>query len=163
VADLLNKEMLGDLIINLINIVILFFAAKGLLYKPVKRFLDARREAAANAEAETQRQQDELRRSKEKYDSLMSDTAAIRLGAQREAEEKARAAAEEILAEARAEAGRITEESRAAAEKERRKMLSDAQEQIGALAVEIAGKILERETSDADDRRIIEKFFAEQG
>ena len=38
---LISSEMLADLVINIINIVILFLVTKKLLYKPVKQFLDA--------------------------------------------------------------------------------------------------------------------------
>ena len=69
----------------------------------------------------------------------------------------------EIIAAANEEAESILQNGRAAAERERAKMLSDAQEQLGALAVELSGRILGREVTDADNRRIIDSFFGEEG
>ena len=60
-GDLLSKEMLGDLIINIINIAILFFATKALLYKPVKKALDSRRAAQAKLLEEAEQLQTALR------------------------------------------------------------------------------------------------------
>ena len=158
-GDLLSKEMLGDLIINIINIAILFFVTKTLLYKPVKKALDSRRAAQAKLLEEAEQLKTHARENKEKYDALMADTAAIRLSAMQEAEKQAQAKAEEILAEARAQAAEITESTRTRAEAERAKLLSDSKEQLGAVAVELSGKILAREVTDEDNRRIIDSFF----
>ena len=160
-ADLLSKEMLADLIINIINILILFFVAKALLYKPVKKYLDKRRadEAAALREAEALRSEAEAQR--QRYAELTADTAAIKAKAVQDAQKKADRKADEIIAAANAEADQILKNSRTAAERDRAKMLSDAKEQLGALAVELSGKILGREVTDEDNRRIINSFFGE--
>ena len=60
---LVSKEMIADLIINIINILVLFFLTKALLYKPVKKFLNARRERMeAERQAAAQAQSDADRR-----------------------------------------------------------------------------------------------------
>ena len=41
---LVISDAVKDLIINIINIIVLFVIVRGLAYKPVKRFLDARKE-----------------------------------------------------------------------------------------------------------------------
>ena len=158
-GDLLNKEMLGDLIINVINILILFFVTKGLLYKPVKKVLEKRRAEQAKTLEEAELIKAHAQEKKEKYDALMADTAAIRLNALQEAQTKAQERSEEILAEARAQAAELTESTRKKAEAEREKLLEDAREELGAIAVELSGRILAREVTDADNRRIIDSFF----
>ncbi len=160
-GEILSKDMLADLIINIINILILFFVSKALLYKPVKKYLDQRRENQANAVEEAERRKAEAEAEKQKYTGLMADTAAIRTGAMREATEKANAKAEQILAAANAEAEEILKNSRAAAKRESDKLIADSKEQLGALAVELSGKILAREVTDADNIRIINSFFGE--
>ncbi len=162
-GELLSKEMLADLIINVINILILFFVAKALLYKPVKKYLDARREREAEALREAQELKNEADARQKQYAALTADTAAIKAKAVQDAQKKAERKADEIIAAANTEADNILQSSRAAAEREREKMLSDAQEQLGALAVELSGKILGREVTDEDNRRIIESFFGEEG
>ena len=42
-AELLSKDMLADLAINIVNILVLFFVTRALLYKPVKKYLAARK------------------------------------------------------------------------------------------------------------------------
>ena len=158
-GDLLSKEMLWDLIINIINILILFFVTKALLYKPVKKVLEQRKAAQAKLLEEAEQQKAHAAQKKEKYDALMADCAAIRLSTKQEAETQAKEKAEEILSAARAEAAEITGSTRAKAEAERAKMLADARDQLGAVAVELSGKILGREVTDEDNRRIIDSFF----
>ena len=158
-GDLLSKEMLWDLIINIINILILFFLTKTLLYKPVKRVLEQRREAQAKLLEEAEQLKTQVQEDKEKYDALMADTAAIRLSTMQEAQAQAKEKAEAILSAARAEAAEITQSTRAKAEHEREKMLADSRDQLGAIAVELSGKILSREVTDEDSRRIIDRFF----
>ena len=162
-GELLSKEMLADLIINIINILILFFVSKALLYKPVKKYLDARREREAGALREAEELKKKAEAERQRYAALTADSAAIKAKAVQDAQKKAERKAEEIIAAANEEAETIRQSSRAAAEREREKMLSDAQEQLGALAVELSGKILGREVTDEDNRRIIESFFGEEG
>ena len=162
-GELLSKEMLADLIINIINILILFFVSKALLYKPVKKYLDARREREAEALREAEELKSEAEARQKQYAALTADTAAIKAKAVQDAQKKAERKADEIIAAANEEAQTILQNSREAAERERAKMLSDAQEQLGALAVELSGKILGREVTDEDNRRIIESFFGEEG
>ena len=59
---LVSKEMIADLIINIINILVLFFLTKALLYKPVKKYLNARRERLAAEQAARERLDAERRR-----------------------------------------------------------------------------------------------------
>ena len=158
-GDLLSKEMLWDLIINIINILILFFVTKTLLYKPVKKVLEQRKAAQAKLLEEAEQQKAYATEKKEQYDALMADSAGIRLSTMREAETQAKEKAEEILSAARTEAAEITRSTRAKAEAEREKMLADARDQLGAVAVELSGKILGREVTDEDNRRIIDSFF----
>ena len=160
-AELLSKEMLADLIINIINIVILFFVARALLYKPVKKFLDKRREAEAETLREAEQIRAEAEAKRQQYTALMADTAAIRTGALREAKEKEQAEAQEILDRANAEADDLLRESRESAAREKEKLVADARDELGVLAVELSGKILQREVTDEDNRRIIDAFFGD--
>ncbi len=158
-GDLLSKEMLADLIINIINILILFFVARALLYKPVKRFLEQRREAVAKTQQEAELKLMEAEKEKERYARLTAENAEYRETKRAEAEERAREQAQKILDDANLQAKRITEQSRVSAEKEREKLLCEARDQLGTLAVDISEKILQREVSDEDNRRIINSFF----
>lgn len=160
-ADLISKDMLADLIINIINILILFFVTKKLMYKPVKKFLDKRKETQAAALSEAQEMKAKAGSDAEKYAELLKDAESIKANAVKDAEKEAALKAQNIISQAEKQAESIKKESLQKAEKEKEKMLADAKNQLGEMAVELSEKIIGREVSDADNRRIIDSFFGE--
>ncbi len=158
-SGLLSKEMLGDLVINIANIVILFLVTKALVYKPVKKYLNARKEklAAAAAEAETQRKQAEEKQAE--YEALLADAGneKARLLAQAEAEAQARAS--QIVADAEKDAAETAREAQAKIQTEKEKAVAEAKDEIADLAFALSEKILGRAATDADARRAAEAFF----
>ncbi len=158
-ADLLSKDMIADLILNIINILVLFFVTKALLYKPVKKFLNARAEKLEAAQKEAADAKAQAQTSKAKYDAVLSDAEKVRTEAVEKAEAEAKAAAERILAEAKAQAADTVETGRKKAESERKKILDGAKEDIVDAALDATEKLLGRVVADEDNRRIIDGFF----
>ena len=158
-ADLLSKDMIADLILNIINILVLFFVTRALLYKPVKKFLNARAEKLEAAQKEAADAKAQAQTSKAKYDAVLSDAEKVRTEAVEKAEAEAKAAAERILAEAKAQAADTVETGRKKAESERKKILDDAKEDIVDAALDATEKLLGRVVADEDNRRIIDGFF----
>ncbi len=158
-ADLLSKDMIADLILNIINILVLFFVTKALLYKPVKKFLNARAEKLEAAQKEAADAKAQAQMSKAKYDAVLSDAEKVRTEAVEKAEAEAKAAAERILAEAKAQAADTVETGRKKAESERKKILDGAKEDIVDAALDATEKLLGRVVADEDNRRIIDGFF----
>ncbi len=158
-ADLLSKDMIADLILNIINILVLFFVTRALLYKPVKKFLNARAEKLEAAQKEAADAKAQAQTSKAKYDAVLSDAEKVRTEAVEKAEAEAKAAAERILAEAKAQAADTVETGRKKAESERKKILDGAKEDIVDAALDATEKLLGRVVADEDNRRIIDGFF----
>ena len=158
-ADLLSKDMIADLILNIINILVLFFVTKALLYKPVKKFLNARAEKLADAQNAAETAKTEAEKSKAKYDAVLSDAEKVKAEAVAKAEAEAKAQAERILAEAKAQAALTVEKGEKKAAAERDKMLADAKGDIIDATLDATEKLLGRVVTDEDNRRIIESFF----
>lgn len=160
---LLQKEMLGDIVINVINILILFFVARALLYKPVKKFLTARREKEAKALEEANRLEAQAREKREEYEALLSDAEGEKERTVKDARNEAQRQAEKIVSEAEKEAADLLSRSAAAAEAEKEKLLQGARDEISGLALELSGKIMGREVTDEDNVNIINRFFSQLG
>lgn len=158
-GELLSKDMLADLIINIINIVVLFIVTKKLLYKPVKKYLDARKAKVAAGFEEAERIKAAALAEKAEYDAVIADADSKARQALAEAQKKAREQAEKLLSEARAEADGLLNDSRKQAEAERRQLLKAEKSDIVEAALDISGRILCREVTDADNRAIIDGFF----
>ncbi len=153
------NELAKDLIINIINILVLFIIVKALVYKPVKKFLDART-------AKVTEMQNAAREQLESAQKLNSDKDAILA----EAEEKAKAQAEEELKNARlaaekevtaakSRAADIVKEAHVQTEAEHDRMILKAQSEITSIAVKMSEKILSRNVDSKDNEALVEEFL----
>ncbi len=157
---LISAEMLADLIINIINIVILFLVTKKLLYKPVKKFLDTRKEKIASQFEEVKLREKEAADAKEEYCELIGNAQVLYERTVNEAKAEARKSAEKIVSEANQQAKKIVDDAKLSAAEEHQKMIENARSDIAEVALQISNKIIQREVTDADNRRIIDSFFA---
>lgn len=150
-----------DLLLNILNIVLLFFITKKLVYKPVRKFLDDRTERVNAAKADAENAKAEADRAKAEYENR---TAGISEEAARltdEARAKANEEAKEIIAKANAEAERIVGKAKEDADGEKQKAVLAAKDDIMDLAFGISEKVLGRSVSDEDNMKIAEAFFKE--
>ena len=81
----------------------------------------------------------------------------------REATARAQKREEEIVGEARAEAASIRAAAEADIAQERKKAVNDLKNEIGGMAVEIAGKVVEREINESDHQALIDEFIRNVG
>lgn len=149
----------SDIALHLVNIVVLYALLRLLIYKPVRKFMDARA-------AQVQAQLDEAENINAKARENQAEYAKRLATVDEEAHDKliasnraAGEAAEAIAAEARAEAQKILAKAQAEAEAQRRDIQRQVRPQIAGMAVEIAEKLLGREVSEEDNRAIIDSFF----
>ena len=81
----------------------------------------------------------------------------------REATARAQKREEEILNEAKNEAASIRAAAEADIAQERKKAVNDLKNEIGGMAVEIAGKVVEREINESDHQALIDEFIRNVG
>ena len=148
-----------DLIINILNIIIMFVIVRFLVYKPVRKFMDSRT-AKLNEQSRIAKEQlTEAQELKESYNEM------IRLQEEQ---------SEELLRKAKEDAEKQAAEITDAARKKADKMIKDAQDRIAAreeesvlsmqdkiidLSLNIAEKILDEKIDDDKNRKLAEKFF----
>jgi F-type H+-transporting ATPase subunit b len=152
-----------SLALHMLNALILFVAIRIFLYKPIRKFLRQREESVAqtlkNADA-----------SAKEADRLLAQSREELLGAQNTATEaiaqsakRAQGSADEILSGAKAQAEEILLKARQEAEQIRLAAKEAMAEEASSLAVAIASKILEREVTLQDNKKLIEEFLEEVG
>ena len=149
----------SDIALHLVNIVVLYALLRLLIYKPVRKFMDAR---AAKVRAQLDEAENISAKAREDHAEYAKRLAAV----DEEAHDKliasnhaAGEAAEAIAAQARAEAQKILAKAQAEADQQRRDIQRQVRPQITGMAVEIAEKLLGREVSAEDNRAIIDSFF----
>lgn len=144
---------------HLINIVVLFFFLRWLLYKPVKKFIDAR-SAAFDERTETLAlKETEIEKQKKKYDDFMADSQKEANQVIKQSRENANKRAETIIDEAKQSAKELIAHTRDEIAGERDAAQTRMREEVADLAVGIATRVLEREVSKEDNDHIIESFF----
>lgn len=157
--DLVLSDLAKDLILNILNILILFFIVKSLAYKPVKKFLDARKARIEKEQSDANELRAQAEKSMEEYHALMQESESRANEIIRVAEQKARENAEEITAEAKEQAETIKQKAREDAKKTQRRALVEMKDEVTDLAFQISEKILSREVNDQDNKRLAEEFL----
>ena len=157
---LVISDAVKDLIINIINIIILFVIVRGLAYKPVKKFLDARKERVAKELSDAAAAKQTAEEEALKYKELTEKSKAEGTEIINEAERTAKQSAAEIIASAKQSAAEITEKARENAKREREAQVASMKDEIAELAFDISRQVLSREVTDEDNMRIADAFFA---
>ena len=155
-------EVAKDLIINIINIIVLFVIVKALVYKPVQKVLNARKERIAAEKAEVELIKKQAEESAAKYNALIEDNKSAGAEIISKAEQTAKQNADKIIENATATADKILEKARADMKAEHSAMLNSLQSEVTDLAFDISDRILKRETNDKDNLKIAEDFFADK-
>ena len=151
------------MIAQFLNLMIQLFLIKKFLFKPVNDILEKRRQ-------QTDQEIREAREAKEVADGLRtqyeSGIAKAREEAARivqSAHKEAQARADEVMQEAQAKAAGMKAQAEADIAQERKKAINEVKNEIGGLAMDIAGKVVEKEINEADHKRLIEEFIQNVG
>jgi F-type H+-transporting ATPase subunit b len=162
VSTLLSPHI-PTFIFSLINLGILYWALKKLLFKPVTEFMENRTKSIEdniqnakqkNAEADKLKKdyEDQLLTARGQVDSLI-----------KEAREKATKEYEGILAQAKEDSQTMLEKARADIENERQQMIKSIRNEVASLALAAASKVIEANMDNDKNRAIVEKFIDEEG
>lgn len=156
---LVISDAVKDLIINIINIILLFVIVRTLAYKPVKKFLDERRERIAAEKHEAEEQKAKAQEMYEQYEKLLAENKSSRDEIMVNAERDAAASAAEIIANAKKTAREITDKAREETEKEHEAAVVSLKKDVTGMAFDISERLLSREITDKDNQRIADDFF----
>lgn len=145
------------------NMLITFAVLKHFLFKPVKKMIDDRQKEIdglyADANAAKQQAADLQAEYQQHLDEMRSECDTML----REAETRAHRQEERIVAEARAEAASVRAAAEAELEQERKKAVEELKTEIGGIAVDLAGKVVERELNASDHQQLIDEFIRTVG
>lgn len=152
------------LLAQIVNFFILFILLRRLLFGPVVKMLEARKQRIADGlqaaemarrEADAERAQLQAQLDTERREALDRIAAASKRG---------ETLAAEIEGNARQEAQKIIEDARSEAVRERERIIAEAQEQIASLAMLAAEKVLGRELTNRDAQHaFVNEFLASNG
>ena len=147
----------------LLNTLTIFFVAKKFLFVPVTKIIEDRQKEIDDMYASADQAQTEAKALQTQYEQKL--TAAVQTGEQlvKEAVARGQSREEEILRRANREAAAILEKANADIAQEKKKAINDAKDELSVIALAIAGKVVGRELTDADQSQLVDSFIGELG
>ena len=161
------QELVGivpwTFIAQICNLFIQVYLIKRFLFKPINQMLEKRR---AMADAEIQdaiKAKDEAKAMKAEYEQNMLEAKNKANEILVTAQKTAAIQSEEMLKEASAQVAAIKVKAENDIAQEKRKAVNEIKGEIGGMAMEIAGKVIEREICEEDHVKLIDEFISNVG
>lgn len=153
----LNIDFL-QVLLHLLNFVILAGGLTFLLYKPVMRFLEQRRQHFAKLEEENRLAAEENQRLRDEYEQKMEAAEAEIEEKQKIAEKEWADVAAQHIDAAKEKAAAILQEAEEDAEERKEHILESAQTEISELVVSAAQKLLAGTASPERNSALYDEF-----
>lgn len=152
-----------NVVATIINLIVLYWLMKKLLYKPIQAIMDKRKELIDSQFSHAKETQDKADALKSEYEGLMGNVKEESQKIVDKARETAKADYDDKVEEASNQANRLLEEAKDNIRVERDKMLHDMESQIASLALCAAAKIIGANASSKYDDALYEQFLSEVG
>ena len=159
----LDPQLLQDALFLAVNIFILFLLGSYLLFNPVRNLLKKRQDKVEADIEEAKKSKAEAQALKQQYDEQIknADKAADQILA--DARKKALAREEEMISEAKLEAGRIIERANNEIELDKKKAADDMKKEMIAVATMMAGKVVAASIDTDIQESLVDETLNEMG
>lgn len=147
----------------LLNTLIIFFVARKYLFGPVMKIITDRQKEIDDLYSQAGDARDTAVKLRSEYEDKLSRAAATSERLVKEATVRAQNREEEIIRQANERAEAIRAKASADIAQEKKKAINDAKDEISVIALAIAGKVVERELSAADQAKLVDSFIEELG
>lgn len=150
-------------IMAFLNLLILFFVLRKVLFKPVMEFMDKRTKSIEDSIADAEKQKGEAMEMKTTYEAQLKAAKVESKNIIDSAVAKAVAQQENMLDEARCQSEELLAKAREEIEFEREQLLKGVRNEVASLAFAAASRILDANMDTESNRQLIDKFIDEAG
>ena len=162
------QELVGivpwTFIAQICNLFLQVYLIKRFLFKPINNNMLAKRKELADAQIqEAVKAKEEAETMKSEYEQGIRDARNKANEIVAAAQKTAAVQSEELLKEAASQAAAMKAKAESDIAQEKRKAVNEIKDEIGGMAMEIAGKVIEREISEEDHAKLIDDFIANVG
>lgn len=161
------QELVGivpwTFVAQICNLFIQMYLIKRFLFKPINEMLEKRRAMVDAQITDAQKAKEEADAMKQEYEQNMLDAKDKANQIVTSAQKTAAIQSEEILKEAADQAAAIKAKAEKDIAQEKRKAVNEVKNEIGGIAMEIAGKVIQREISEEDHAKLIDEFISNVG
>ena len=147
----------------LLNFLLLFFVAKKFLFVPVKNMIDSRQKEIDAMYADADAAKTSALAMEEEYRTRLAAAQQTGEDLVKEAMARGKNREEEILRQANLTAESIREKAAEDIAREKKKAINEAKDEISALALEIAGKVVGACVDDDKQKQLVDSFLEELG
>ncbi len=161
--DITNKifpnvwAMLAQLLAFLVLVILMIF----LLYKPVKKFLNKRKEILDKEVEDTYKNKKEAEQNNLESAKNIADSKVEAKNIIDEAKAKADREKDQIILDAKKEAQEIVNDASIQAQKAKEEAEGEIKDQIVDTAILVSKEVLKREVSKEDNNKIVDDFIKE--
>lgn len=148
---------------TLLNTLTVIFVGTKFLFKPVMKMIEERQKEIDDIYRDADDAKQQAQAMQAEYQLKLNTAQQTSERIVKDAVARAQTREEEIIRQANADAGAIMDKAAADIALEKKKAINDAKNEISGLAVAIAGKVVERELSEADQSELIDRFISELG
>lgn len=146
-----------------VNLLILYFVLRKLLFKPVTQFMSNRTKSIKDAIEDAEKNRLEAAELKQKYESQLGNAKSEADRILEEARARADKEYEDIINTARKDAEYILLKAQEEIEQERAQMLRNVKNQVTELALLAASKVIEVNMNNEINKALVNKFIDEVG
>ena len=154
---------MNEFIPALIAFLVIWFVLAKFAFPTIVGMLDKRAETIKNNLEEAEAAKIEAQRSLEEYKKQLADARREAAGIVDEARRAGEQVKADITAQAQVQADEMLAKAKKTIEKEKLAAITDLQGSVADLTVAVAGRFIGQDLSDADQRKLIEKYVAEAG
>ena len=151
------------LIAQILNLFLQMYLINRFLFKPINEIIEKRRKMATEELDSARVLNEEAEALKNEYEANIAEAKEKANEIIASANRSALSRSDEIIAEANKEATAIKNKAEADILQERKKAINDIKNEIGSMAVDIAGKVIEREVNADDHEKLINEFIENVG
>jgi len=151
------------LVIVILNFIILLAVLNKILYKPIKKFLEERKQTIAN-------DMDEAKKSRENAEELvfqrgeeLKQSAEEIRKSKQSSKREAESQASTILKEAKNLEKRIIEDTEAQLKHEKSSTMKELESELSEMVSALSGKFLSGKIDSKEDKKLISKILSERG
>lgn len=148
---------------TLANTIALFLVLKKFLFKPVLKIIDDRQQEIDQMYTEAQNAKEHAQAMEQEYTQKLAQAADTSEKLVKEAVTRGQNREEEIIRQANADADAIRRKANADIAREKKKAVNDAKNEISQIALEIAGKVVERQLQEKDQEELVDQFIDRLG
>ncbi len=145
------------------NLFIQVYLIKRFLFKPINAMLEKRKALADAQIQDAVKAKDEAEAMKAEYEQNMQEAKAKAGEILATAQKTATLQSEEMLRDASQQVAALKAKAESDIAQEKRKAVNEIKDEIGGMAMEIAGKVIERELNEEDHAKLIDEFISNVG